>query len=159
MFSNAKKAVVQEELSNSSNIIGQGTNFEGHLNTAGNIRVEGKVVGSIQTKAKIVLSNTSVVEGNIIAKTAEIGGEVQGAIMVSGLLTLKPTATIKGDIITSKLVFEEGAKFNGKCSMDSSLKVTEVMQPTAMVHKENSSPIGPVLQQVMLSKNGGKGPQ
>ncbi|MCU0317915.1 MAG: polymer-forming cytoskeletal protein [Amoebophilaceae bacterium] len=140
-------------------MIGQGTSFEGHLNTAGNIRVEGKVVGSIQTKAKIVLSHTSVVEGNIIAKTAEIGGEVQGAIMVSGLLTLKPTATVKGDIMTSKLVFEEGAKFNGKCSMDSPLKVTGVTQSTAVVHKENSSPVEPILQQVILSKNGGKGPQ
>ena len=156
MFGNAKKEIMQEELSNSSNIIGQGTSLEGNLSAAGNIRIEGKVVGSIQTKAKIVLSHTSVVEGNIIAKTAEIGGEVQGAIIVSGLLTLKPTATVKGDIMTSKLVFEEGAKFNGKCNMDSSLKATEATHSPAVVHKKNSDPIEPTLQQVVLSKNGRK---
>ena len=53
MFSSAKKEIAQEEMSNSSNIIGKGTSLEGNLNTAGNIHVEGRVNGSIQTKAKL----------------------------------------------------------------------------------------------------------
>ena len=78
MFSNTKKEVTPEELSHSSNIIGKGTSVEGNFNTAGNVRVEGKVIGSIQTKTKVVLGETSVVEGNIVAQTAEIGGEGTG---------------------------------------------------------------------------------
>jgi cytoskeletal protein CcmA (bactofilin family) len=152
MFGNTKKEIIQEELSNSSNIIGQGTSLEGNLSAAGNIRVEGRVVGSIQTKAKIVLSHTAVVEGNIIAKTAEIGGEVQGAVMVSGLLTLKPTATVKGEIMTSKLVFEEGAKFNGKCNMDSSFKETKAVQLPFTAHQKHGTPIKPHPHKVILSE-------
>jgi cytoskeletal protein CcmA (bactofilin family) len=152
MFGNAKKEISREELSNSSNIIGKGTILEGNLNTAGNLRVEGKISGSIQTKAKVVLGETAMVEGNIIAQTAEISGEVHGTIKVSGLLTLKPTAVINGDITTSKLVFEEGAKFNGKCNMGNSFKETKATQPPTTSHKKHGSSTEPLLHQVTLSQ-------
>ena len=149
MFSNTKKEVPQEALSHSSNVIGKGTSIEGNFNTAGNVRVEGKVVGSIQTKTKVVLGETSVVEGNIVAQTAEIGGAVQGTVTVSGLLSLKSTAVVNGDIITSKLVFEEGAKFNGKCNMGNTLKETKVTQPQKTTSQSpNVSLIEAHLQQV-----------
>lgn len=136
MFSNAKKEIAQEDLSNSSNIIGKGTSLEGNLNTAGNIRVERRVNGSIQTKVKLVLGETLVVEGNIVAQTAEIGGEVQGTIKVSGLLTLKPTTVVNGDIIISKLVFEEGARFNEKFKIGSLLKETKGTQSPTNPHEK-----------------------
>jgi cytoskeletal protein CcmA (bactofilin family) len=120
MFSKNKKEMQEVEINNSSNIIGKGTTLEGNLSTSGNIRIEGKLVGSINTKAKLVLGSTSWVKGNVFAQTAEVGGEVQGTIEVAGLLILRPTAVVQGDIITNKLVFEEGAKFNGKCKMNTS---------------------------------------
>jgi cytoskeletal protein CcmA (bactofilin family) len=155
MFSNAKKEMAQEELSNSSNIIGKGTTLEGNLNTSGNIRVEGKIEGSIQTKAKLVLGDTSVVEGSIFAQTAEIGGEVKGTIKVEGLLTLKPTAIVNGDIITSKLVFEEGARFDGKCNMGNLLKEPKSTQSQTTPHKKNGGLIEPHLQHVTIAQKGG----
>lgn len=118
MFSKSKKEMQTVEINNSSNIIGKGTTLEGNLTTAGNIRIEGKLIGAVNTKAKLVLGTTSWVKGNIVAQNAEVAGEVHGTIEVAGLLILKPTAVIQGDIITNKLVFEEGAKFNGKCKMD-----------------------------------------
>lgn len=126
MFKNNKKSVTETEVNNSSNIIGKGTSLEGNLATTGNLRVEGKVIGAITTKAKLVLGATSWVKGHIIAQNAEIGGEVQGTIEVSGLLSLKSSAVVQGDIITNKLVFEEGAKFNGKCKMGSQFKQTSL---------------------------------
>lgn len=152
MFSNTKKEMAQEALSISNNIIGKGTNLEGHLKTAGNLRIEGKVSGSIQTNTKAVLGETSVVEGDITAQTAEIGGEVHGTIKVSGLLILKTTAVVSGDIVTSKLVFEEGAKFNGKCNMGHPPKETKVTQPQIASHQRSSDSIEAVLQQTTRSQ-------
>ena len=133
MFSNNNKDK-EVAINNTSNIIGQGTSLEGNLHTAGNIRIEGKIIGSITSKAKVVLSNTAWVKGNIVAQNAEIGGEVQGTLETSGLLILKPTAVVQGDIITNKLVFEEGAKFNGKCQMG-----TQAKQATLEAQKTNGS--------------------
>ncbi|MEM9416944.1 MAG: polymer-forming cytoskeletal protein [Bacteroidota bacterium] len=156
MFSNAKKEITEEELSNSSNIIGKGTSLEGDLNTAGSLRIEGNFRGSIQAKAKVVLADSSVVEGNIMAQNAEVSGKVQGTIKIAGLLTLKPTAVVNGDIITGKLVFEEGAQFDGKCTMGGPVKETSLRQPQNAADKKKERPLDPTLQQANLSQKGAK---
>ena len=121
MFNKEEKKVA-DELSNSSNIIGKGTVLDGSLETYGNIRVEGKVVGNVKTKSKVALGQSSRVEGGILAQNAEVAGEVQGTLEVSELLLLKPTAVVHGDIITNKLIVESGAAFNGSCKMGVTVK-------------------------------------
>ena len=117
---------VAEELSNSSNTIGKGTTIEGNLETYGNIRVDGRVVGNIITKSKLVLGQSSYVDGNVLAQNAEVLGEVKGKIEVTDLLTLKPSSVIHGDIVTNKLIVETGAKFNGGCKMGSAVKEIKI---------------------------------
>ena len=117
MFKNKQENMAAQDASNSSNIIGKGTIVEGNIETFGNIRVEGKVVGSVKSKAKIALGQSSYVEGNIIAQNAEISGEVKGVIEVSDQLILRPSAVVDGDIVTNKLIVESGATFNGGCKM------------------------------------------
>lgn len=111
-----------EELSNARNIIGKGTTLKGDLETFGNIRIEGKIVGNIKTKSKLIIGHSSHVEGNIIAQNADIEGHVIGNIDVSEVLTLKATALINGDITTNKLIVESGATFNGASKMGAQIK-------------------------------------
>jgi cytoskeletal protein CcmA (bactofilin family) len=117
MFNNKKQKMTEQELSNSSNIIGKGNTLEGNLESFGNIRIEGRVIGSVKSKSKIALGQSSFVDGDILAQNAEIAGEVKGKVEVSELLTLKKTAIINGDIITNKFIVESGATFNGSCKM------------------------------------------
>lgn len=114
---NKKDQKIEEELSNSSNIIGKGTILQGGLETFGNIRIEGKVVGNITTKSKAAFGHSSQVDGNVLAQNAEVAGHISGTIEITEQLVLKPTAVIDGDIITNKLIVESGAVFNGSCKM------------------------------------------
>ncbi len=116
------------ELSNSSNIIGKGTIFEGSVQTFGNLRVEGKIIGNIKSKSKVAIGQSSVIEGNILAQIAEIEGEVHGSVEVTDVLILKPTCNIKGDITANKLIVESGAVFKGKCNMGVTNKKIEIAQ-------------------------------
>ena len=125
MFSKEEKKVA-EELSNSSNTIGKGTTVEGNIETYGNLRVDGRVVGNIVTKSKLVLGQTSEVDGNILAQNAEVFGDIKGKIEVSDLLILKPSSVISGDILTSKLIVETGATFNGGCKMGNVMKEIKI---------------------------------
>jgi cytoskeletal protein CcmA (bactofilin family) len=111
-----------EELSNSSTTVGKGTTLEGNVETFGNLRVEGKVVGSIKTKSKLATGDSAHIEGAILAQNAEIACYVKGKVEVSDLLVLKSTAQIHGDIVTNKLVVEAGASFNGMCKMGATVK-------------------------------------
>lgn len=120
-----------------SNIIGQGSHLEGNISTTGNLRIEGKITGAIKAEAKVVLSHTAQVEGNIVAHNAEIGGAVKGTIEVVELLVLKSTATVWGDIVAAKLVFEEGASFDGKCKMGKDSKSIELDQENNFLNGES----------------------
>ena len=122
MIQSKEQKRAAEEISNSSNVIGKGTTIEGNIDTSGNIRIEGKVVGNIKSRAKIALGVGCQVEGNISAQNADIEGHVKGKIDILELLVLKATAVITGDISTGKLVIEPGAAFNGSCKMGSSLR-------------------------------------
>src|SRR6185436_542519 len=92
-----------DEISNSSNVIGKGTTIEGNIETSGNIRIEGKVIGNIKSRSKIALGNGSQVEGNITAQNADIEGHVKGKIDLMEILVLKSTSVVTGDISTGKL--------------------------------------------------------
>jgi cytoskeletal protein CcmA (bactofilin family) len=125
MFNKEEKKVA-EELSNSSNTIGKGTTIEGNIETYGNLRVDGRVVGNIVTKSKLVLGQTAQVDGNILTQNAEVFGEIKGKIEVSDLLTLKASSVIHGDILTTKLIVETGATFNGGCKMGKAVKEIKI---------------------------------
>lgn len=119
---NSKDKKELEELSNSSNTIGKGTAIEGDLESYGNIRLDGKVVGNIKTKSKIVMGDSSYLEGSLVALNAEISGEIKGTVEVAEVLLLKPTAVINGDIKTGRLIVESGAVWNGTVKMGAVVK-------------------------------------
>ena len=122
MLASKEQKRMAEEISNSSNVIGKGTTIEGNIDTTGNIRIEGKVVGNIKSRAKIALGTSCQVEGNVSAQNADIEGHVKGKIDILEVLVLKATAVISGDISTGKLVIEPGATFNGSCKMGAGLR-------------------------------------
>jgi cytoskeletal protein CcmA (bactofilin family) len=115
--SNQKSNNMSAEAMNSNNIIGKGSTFTGNVETAGNIRVEGKIIGDITCKAKVAIGPSAIIEGNIRAQIVEVEGQVIGSLIVSDNLILKPSCVINGDIIANKLIVEAGAKFDGKCKM------------------------------------------
>jgi cytoskeletal protein CcmA (bactofilin family) len=116
LFTN--KIEKQEEVHHDArNIIGKTTVITGDLETSGNIRIDGKLIGNIRSKSKVSLGPGSKVEGTIQSLNAEIEGEVIGRLEIAEILILKPTAVVHGDIFTGKLIVETGASFNGNCSM------------------------------------------
>ncbi len=104
----------------SVNILGPGTEVKGDIISNGDIRIDGKLVGSIKTDGKLVVGQTGVIEGEVECKNSDLAGSFQGKITVSELLVLKATVKVKGDIYTSKLSIEPGALFTGTCNMDGS---------------------------------------
>jgi cytoskeletal protein CcmA (bactofilin family) len=110
------------ELSNSNTIIGKGSTMEGNIETYGNVRIEGRIVGNIKSKSKVVLGDSSVIEGSILAQNAEVAGDMKGSLEVSEVLVLKASAVINGDITCNKLIVETGASFNGSCKMVTVIK-------------------------------------
>lgn len=99
------------------NRIVEGTSIKGDVKTDSNFRLDGHLNGTLNTTGKLVIGVTGKVEGEITCSNADIEGEIVGDIKVDGLLVLKSTARVKGNIIAGKIGVENGAEFNGQCSM------------------------------------------
>ncbi|SNS08724.1 protein CcmA, bactofilin family [Belliella buryatensis] len=128
------KSVV--EMVNSSNVISKETVIKGDIKAQGNIRIEGKVEGIVDSKNKIVIGDSALLVGNLLAVEAEISGKIEGEVHCSGVLFLKKSAIIDGDIYTQKLVVESGATFNGRCQMGEQTKGLNGKAKSAASEKE-----------------------
>lgn len=99
------------------NSIMEGTVIEGEVRSDSNVRIDGKVKGTINVRGRLIVGASGIVEGNVTCQSSDIEGTVKGKINCQDLLSLKATAKLDGDIITKKLAIEPGAEFTGNCNM------------------------------------------
>lgn len=99
------------------NSIMEGTSIEGEIRSDSNIRIDGRVKGTVNAKGRVIVGQSGVIEGEVICQSSDIEGTVIGKINCQDLLSLKATAKLQGDINTKKLAIEPGAVFTGNCSM------------------------------------------
>ncbi|MEM6345794.1 MAG: polymer-forming cytoskeletal protein [Bacteroidota bacterium] len=104
------------------NIISEGTVVVGNINAEGDLRVEGKVIGTLVCNSKLVVSGTGYIEGNVDSRVATVEGEIKGNVVTRELLTIDKTGKIFGDIFTQKLVVQMGAVFTGSSKMAEAAK-------------------------------------
>ncbi len=106
------------ESSPSINFLGNGTIIKGDIKSNGDYRIDGHLLGSINSKGKVVVGASGKVEGEIICQNADFSGIIKAKVVVHELLTIKASAKLIGDIFVSKLAIEPGAKFTGSCNMN-----------------------------------------
>jgi cytoskeletal protein CcmA (bactofilin family) len=106
------------------NNIGSGTTIEGDLKTEGDIRIDGKIVGNIMSKGRLVTGPSSSIIGDVICTNGNIDGTVKGNIQVMETLKITKTANIDGNITSKKLIVDEGAVIQAKITMSSTQNLT-----------------------------------
>ncbi|HRH39359.1 MAG TPA: polymer-forming cytoskeletal protein, partial [Flavobacteriales bacterium] len=99
------------------NSIMEGTSIEGEIKSDSNIRIDGRVKGTVNARGRVIIGQTGIIEGEVICQSSDIEGTLIGKINCQDLLSLKATAKLQGDINTKKLAIEPGAVFTGNCSM------------------------------------------
>jgi cytoskeletal protein CcmA (bactofilin family) len=103
--------------STTRNLIGSETTIKGEIQSAGDIRIDGTVIGTVLSNGKIVIGQSGIVEGDLTCQQADISGKVKASLKVEELTILKASAVFEGEMITKKLSIEVGAQFSGKCEM------------------------------------------
>jgi cytoskeletal protein CcmA (bactofilin family) len=74
------------------NMIAAGTEVEGTLRAKDDIRISGRVKGTLHVEGKAIIAPDGIVDGDIHAAEADISGTVNGEIKVKGRLVLKTSA-------------------------------------------------------------------
>ena len=75
-----------------------------------------KIIGEIVSEGSVKIGQSSVVRGNITAKSAVLAGAVKGDIDVQGPVILDTTAIIMGNIKSKSIQINNGAVIEGLCS-------------------------------------------
>ncbi len=105
------------EASAGDTVIAPGVKVEGDFNSAGNIIIEGEVVGTLKTLMDLVVGTDAKIAANVSARNAKISGEIRGNLTVDDRLDLSSTAKVFGDIQAKVITMEPGACVNGRCMM------------------------------------------
>ncbi len=104
-------------------IIGKGSVIEGNIKVQSSMRVDGRVKGQVMASDSIVIGKEGEIEGELRVKNIIIGGRVKGKIFASGKVVLEARSVFQGELKTSKLVIDDGAVFDGTCSMSDGGKI------------------------------------
>jgi cytoskeletal protein CcmA (bactofilin family) len=123
---------------NTTTLLDRGCQFEGKLTFEGNVQINGKFRGEIFSDGTLVIGEGADVEGTIEIDTVVISGQVNGTIHAKRKIEMNPPAIVRGDITAPALVIQEGAFFEGNCSMGKKVSGT-MEQPTVYEMSSNDS--------------------
>jgi cytoskeletal protein CcmA (bactofilin family) len=101
----------------STTFLDSSTVFEGKLQCADSLRIDGQVKGEIQCAQKVAIGETGNVSATIEADTVVVAGEVNGNITARRKVTLERTGRVNGDLCTPGIVIQEGAKLEGRITI------------------------------------------
>ena len=105
------------DFNNVQTMIGAEAVVNGPIKLRGGIIVYGKVYGDIHTDGPVRITLSGEIIGDVQASDAHIGGRIQGNVTVSNRIVLGRKSELKGDLIYHSLVIEDGAQFEGSCSV------------------------------------------
>jgi cytoskeletal protein CcmA (bactofilin family) len=113
---------VQQRAGEVHTLIGKGSEFDGKLIFEGQVRIDGKFSGQINTKDVLVIGEGARVMAEISAGTVIVNGVVEGNIKAAQLIELHQPGRVKGNLEAPALSIDRGVVFEGSCKMEGSNK-------------------------------------
>lgn len=114
---NSKTKTNEAPAGGGTTIIGAGTVINGDIESNADIRIDGTLIGNLSSRAKVLIGQDGVVEGDINGQQADIMGKVTGMLRIKELLQLRGKCNVSGEVFAGKLEVEPTATFNGSCHM------------------------------------------
>ena len=102
---------------NISSILGNEVEIKGDVAVSGDLLIYGKIHGDIMSKGEVISAKGSIVKGNICAVNASISGTVEGNLEIESKVILGKNSHLMGNLKAAIITIEEGARFDGMCSM------------------------------------------
>ena len=95
----------------------RGSSFRGELEFEDTMRIDGRFNGKIVSKNELIVGESAAIEGDIHVGSIAISGTVIGKILADHRVEIHRNGKVFSDIETPALIIEEGAIFQGNCTM------------------------------------------
>ena len=119
MFTKKKSSVNPLAMSQEKfeTLIGCHSEIHGTLKLKESVRIDGKVVGTIEAphdvNLSVVIGPTAEVHGDVVASRIIVAGRVAGNIHAFERVEIMATAVVQGDVKYTSIAVEHGAKLLG----------------------------------------------
>lgn len=93
--------------------IGQETLIEGKITTREDVCIQGRLKGSVESTAAVLIPEGGQVEADILARNVTIHGRVTGDVEATEKAEIGASGVLTGGILAATVVVHAGATFEG----------------------------------------------
>jgi cytoskeletal protein CcmA (bactofilin family) len=95
----------------------RGSRLQGELHFESSFRIDGKLQGKIESSGRLIVGEGGEVEGEIHVRHVAVSGVVRGSLQADEQIHIAAGGRVEADLDTPSLVIEDGAVFEGRCTM------------------------------------------
>jgi cytoskeletal protein CcmA (bactofilin family) len=93
-----------------------GSHIQGELAFEATFRVDGKITGKVTSPGSLVVGDGGEIDGEVRVAQVFVSGTLRGRVEAERL-QIAPDGRVFADVATRSLVIEDGAVFEGRCTM------------------------------------------
>jgi len=99
-------------------VFGPTLRFKGELKAQEDIKIEGRIEGTIHHQQRVVVGAKGDVVATVHATSIDVDGKVQGDMSARKSVKVSQSAIVRGNIRAPSVSITEGANFNGGVTME-----------------------------------------
>lgn len=112
-----------------TSVVDHHSEVEGTYNTSRDLRIEGRLTGSVNCDGVLFIADGAEVDASVEAASIIVSGQLKGQINCRGRLEITATGSVGGEVQTASLVIVEGARYEGQITMTSEAQGTAPESP------------------------------
>ncbi len=97
-------------------VIGRESVIRGEINSKGTVKIDGSLEGGISADCVIIGEHGSIA-GDAVVRVMVVGGRIVGNIRAEEGVDIQSSGDVCGDIFAARLTIADGAKFDGRSTM------------------------------------------
>ena len=100
-------------------VFGPTLRFKGELKAQEDLKIEGRIEGTIQHQQRVVVGAKGEVVATLNAAQIDVDGKVVGDMSAKKSIKVNQSAIVRGNLRAPSVSITEGANFNGGVTMES----------------------------------------
>lgn len=97
--------------------LGPGTVIEGKFSFDSPVRIDGTLIGEVNSTSALIVGETATVNATIRVGSIIVLGAVSGPVEASELVEIRDGGSLEGNIRTERIAIQDGGHFCGSCNM------------------------------------------
>ena len=107
----------QKKSKKTTSFLSESLELRGALVVEGSIRLDGRLLGTLEAGGTVYLGDQAVLEGEVVTQNLISSGNIKGEIHAEDTVKIASPGSLKGNVEAASLVLEDNVFFQGKCRL------------------------------------------